>query len=506
MNKIKILSTAYNNEQWVANYANSIKSQTYQDYEVYFYDDCSTDKTYETILTHVREDSRWTVIKLHENKKRLWIFKNMLNDAIEDNDIVAIVDGDDWLSNTHVLENVNTYYNIYHPWVAYGGMLVWNGGNTVVLAEQQNSLYPDNVLKNRAFRKDLWRASHLKTMRGFIWNRIDRNDFLSKYDNDYFPCSDDMAIMLPALEMCQPEKIHSFNFPTYVYNAPRMARTYGHSHIKEIDCVTELRDRPKYSVLPIISTKLAGGLGNQMFQISAALSAGKRLGYEAMFSHQTHALPLQGMKSICYADTIFKQITFDDNAVFESDYDENKFGFQYHEIQVPPNTRLNGFFQSEKYFDKTLIYKMFACPENISTYLNKKYKEQLSKKSVSIHIRRGDYLYLSKHHPLCTMEYYLKAMEEINGEHYLVFSDDKKWCKENFTGAKYTIVEEEDYIELYLMTKCFGNIISNSTFSWWGAWLNTNIDKQVIAPSKWFGEGFKDLNTNDLIPDSWIKI
>jgi len=503
MNKIKILSTAYNNEQWVSNYANSIKKQTYENYEVYFYDDCSTDKTYETILTHVKEDSRWTVIKMHENKKRLWIFKNMLDDAIEDNDIVAIIDGDDWLANTRVLENVDAYYSQHNPWVSYGGMLVWDGGNTVVLAQQQNSLHPDNVLKERAFRQDLWRASHLKTMRGFIWNRISKDDFISEFGNDYFPCSDDMVYMLPALEMCQPGKISSFTFPTYIYNAPRTARTYGHNHSKGIHCVAELRTRPKYDILPIISTKLAGGLGNQMFQISAALSAGQKFGYVAMFNpniYNTHELPSNGN----YACTIFKQITFDNTFTFEHKYNES--GYQYQEIVVPPNTQLNGYFQSEKYFDKKLIRKTFTCPEHITTYLTKKYKEQLNKKSVSIHVRRGDYLKFQQHHPICTMDYYTKAMDRIKGEHYLIFSDDKEWCKENFIGEKYTIVEEKDYIELFLMTKCFGNIISNSTFSWWGAWLNTCPDRQVIAPSKWFGENFKDLNTEDLIPEEWIKI
>jgi hypothetical protein len=92
---------------------------------------------------------------------------------------------------------------------------------------------------------------------------------------------------------------------------------------------------------------------------------------------------------------------------------------------------------------------------------------------------------------------------------YYVFTDDHDWCRKNFK-LKYEMVfvdhnsERNNYADLYLMSKCDHNIIANSTFSWWGAWLNENPEKIVFAPKNWFND--KAYNTKDLIPDSWIKI
>jgi hypothetical protein len=89
---------------------------------------------------------------------------------------------------------------------------------------------------------------------------------------------------------------------------------------------------------------------------------------------------------------------------------------------------------------------------------------------------------------------------------FIVFSDDEKWIKENIKGKNIIYIQRNhDYIDLYLMSQCNHNIIANSTFSWWGAWLNNNQNKKVVAPTKWFGVN-KKLDTKDLIPETWIKI
>ena len=88
----------------------------------------------------------------------------------------------------------------------------------------------------------------------------------------------------------------------------------------------------------------------------------------------------------------------------------------------------------------------------------------------------------------------------------LVFSDDIDWCKGVFRGDRFTFIEgEKDYIDLYIMSQCKNNIIANSTFSWWGAWLNKNKNKKIVAPKKWFGSLISH-NTKDLIPKEWIKV
>jgi len=104
------------------------------------------------------------------------------------------------------------------------------------------------------------------------------------------------------------------------------------------------------------------------------------------------------------------------------------------------------------------------------------------------------------------MLYYIKAMERLKDKTdvFVVFSDDIEWCKQNFSNAVF-IENEKDYVEVYLMSLCDNHIISNSSFSWWGAWMNKNENKTVIGPQIWFGPGIGH-RTSDILPDNWIKI
>ena len=125
---------------------------------------------------------------------------------------------------------------------------------------------------------------------------------------------------------------------------------------------------------------------------------------------------------------------------------------------------------------------------------------------VSVHVRRGDYTKLQDHHPLCTVEYYEKAMAMFKDHSFLVFSNDIEWCKENIKGPRVMYSEEESAAkDLQLMASCDHNIIANSSFSWWGAWLNDNQNKKVIAPSNWFGPTC-DHSSKDIVPETWIRI
>ena len=106
------------------------------------------------------------------------------------------------------------------------------------------------------------------------------------------------------------------------------------------------------------------------------------------------------------------------------------------------------------------------------------------------------------------MSYYHKAIDIIKPENLLIFSDDINWCKESFKDYKnkiFYIDDNPDYIELWLMSMCKNNILANSTFSWWGAWLNNNNEKIVVAPTKWFGSAIKH-EIKDLLLEEWIKI
>lgn len=130
--------------------------------------------------------------------------------------------------------------------------------------------------------------------------------------------------------------------------------------------------------------------------------------------------------------------------------------------------------------------------------------------SVSVHIRRGDYLNSAKFVDICDKKYYIDSINYIRKQHndasFFVFSDDIQWCKENLEHLSNNITYvnfnrgKNSYLDMYLMTLCKHNIIANSTFSWWGAWLNANSNKLVICPKKW------DASGRDLSFKKWIKL
>ena len=132
----------------------------------------------------------------------------------------------------------------------------------------------------------------------------------------------------------------------------------------------------------------------------------------------------------------------------------------------------------------------------------------LEGKKTSIHVRRGEYLKYPNHHPTQTLKYFEDSVEALKDktDKIIVFSDDIPWCKENFKFDNIVYIEnEKDYIEIYLMSLCNNNITSNSSFSWWCAWLNENKDTVVIGPTKCFGLALTHA-TADILPESWIKI
>ena len=260
--------------------------------------------------------------------------------------------------------------------------------------------------------------------------------------------------------------------------------------------------------MEIVSTKLMGGLGNRLFQIAAAYSVSLRDKKEMICDITDTQSPHKPYT--IYIDNIFRNIKFLDNFVNLKHIGEG--GFHYTLIpNLDGNVKLIGHFQSEKYFinHRTELLELFEIDNETNTRLLKKYENIINDDTCSIHVRRGDYLGLPNHHPTQPIEYYTDAIKLIGEDkHYVIFSDDIKWCKENFSflNNKTFISGNQDYEDLYLMSMCKNNIIANSTFSWWGAWLNNNENKQVIIPSKWFGISNSHLNTNDLYCDKWIKI
>ena len=177
------------------------------------------------------------------------------------------------------------------------------------------------------------------------------------------------------------------------------------------------------------------------------------------------------------------------------------------------NITIHGYFQSEKFFNhcEDLVRKQFKFKEDIVNFITSKYSN--TDKCLGVHVRRGDYVNQPNHHPVLPINYYTDIIEKSNDEYekICVFSDDDEWVRSNFVGDKYIFPSfdvNNDLFSFILLSMMKDIVISNSTYSWWAAWLNKNKNKKIYSPhhSKWFGHMYDNLNTEDVIPEKWLKI
>jgi hypothetical protein len=238
------------------------------------------------------------------------------------------------------------------------------------------------------------------------------------------------------------------------------------------------------------TANLMGGLGNQMFQIAHAISQSWKYGYDCYFKPIAYT-PMQANQPTKYINNIFRNIKFLD---FKTPYiTVNESHWNYANLNFNPkqNIEFNGYFQSSKNFlgfDEK-IKKLFEPTVEFIEKIKLIYPEIFNKNSISIHVRRGDYLTISEVLPVLDISYFLNCLSKFNDiDNVYVFSDDKNWIKNNFSQYKLTIVDGlEDYEEMWAMSLCSNNIISNSSFSWWASFLNKNENKKIFSPNVWFG-------------------
>jgi len=196
-------------------------------------------------------------------------------------------------------------------------------------------------------------------------------------------------------------------------------------------------------------------------------------------------------------------------------FNEKSFSYDPGINKLSGDVYLNGFWQSEKYFKdiREILLKEFSLKVKLSGAAESlKNKISSDEQSVSIHFRRGDYVHLASaiaHHGAKDLDYYSDAITSIkqflNDPSFYIFSDDINWVKENFKIENAPYVEGlKSHEDLELMKTCQHNITANSSFSWWGAWLNNNPEKKIIAPKQWFKD--PSINTTDLIPASWLRV
>lgn len=247
---------------------------------------------------------------------------------------------------------------------------------------------------------------------------------------------------------------------------------------------------------------IRGRMGNQMFFVASTIGIARKNNLEYGFSSNMAG----------DYQSIFKKELPITSYIPERKY--NQESFNYYDVLLEDDVEIMGYFQSEKFFKEVEdeIRNQFEIKESVIDYVISCYPE-VRRDSLSIHIRRGDYLDQPNHHPSMPISYYEKILKDIkkNYQKIFIFSDDLEWAKINFVGEEYIFPEfdaQNDLNCFVLMSMCKDNVISNSTYSWWAAWLNKNKDKKVYAPisSKWFGPAYANLDTKDIIPNSWIQV
>ncbi|HBG06022.1 MAG: hypothetical protein A2075_15665 [Geobacteraceae bacterium GWC2_58_44] len=293
----------------------------------------------------------------------------------------------------------------------------------------------------------------------------------------------------------------------------------------------------------MIIVKLMGGLGNQMFQYAAgrslALRRGTSLKLDLSFLEGYQANHTRRSFELERLDIRAEKATPGELAAVERGepsslfqrtlgaffkrragmklFLEKQFNVNPEFFELPDQVYLEGFWQSEGYFkDYGDIIRREFTPSTAPVGKNLELMDEIrSVNAVSLHIRRGDYVTdpaIRAAHHVCELDYYQKGAEvmasSLQAPHFFVFSDDSDWVAANLKLQHPTTFVSHNqgrgYEDLRLMSLCRHHIIANSSFSWWGAWLNPSPDKIVCAPGRWFNE--MPANTCDLIPQGWRKI
>ena len=292
----------------------------------------------------------------------------------------------------------------------------------------------------------------------------------------------------------------------------------------------------------MVIVKLLGGLGNQMFQYATGRAVAHRLGTQLLLdvsafaqydlrryelgewairarvaSPQELAQAGVAAKPTKWLSQIGRALGYG-RAVY--DFKEASFAYNPEILQVTSPVYLDGYWQSDRYFSHVaeLLRQEFVLKHTLDRN-NERMAARIrdaGMRAVSLHIRRGDYVsdpHTAQYHGVCSLDYYQAAVdhlaERVPDPHFFVFSDDLDWAKDNLKlRHAMTLVDVNDADQgardMALMMMCQHYVIANSSFSWWGAWLNSHADKIVVAPERWFSGASHD--TSDLIPASWIRL
>lgn len=289
----------------------------------------------------------------------------------------------------------------------------------------------------------------------------------------------------------------------------------------------------------MIVMRLKGGLGNQLFQYAL----GRYLSYSknttlSLDTSSYHIDRLRVYRLDCFeiaasaSDRLpffatdgrlkhFNTILQTLKGLFSKPFQiikERAFTFDASVLECSDQAYLDGFWQSEQYFAPIadLIRHDLRLKNPLPSALQALADQIQATNAIAVHVRRGDYVsnpITTAYHGVCSVQWYADAaklmLQRVDNPTFFVFSDDYAWVRENIAFDAPTVFippspDGQECNDLYVMSLCQHHIIANSSFSWWGAWLNANPNKIVIAPQQWFAAGKHD--TKDLIPPSWIRL
>lgn len=257
-----------------------------------------------------------------------------------------------------------------------------------------------------------------------------------------------------------------------------------------------------------------GKFGNQLFQVASTLGIARANGCPVLFD--------PALKWKAESDLAGRLPRADGRLPPAQEMREP--GFDYHLATIKGPADLVGYLQSERYFTHCAdeVRALFAPAPALHAALNARYGAALARNPCSLHIRRTNYLKNPNFAHLCDGDYFERAIASFGADmHFLVFSDDIDWCRTRFRGERFEFVSNaRDIEDFFLMSLCSHHVISNSSFSWWAAWLGANPHKQVIAPQAWFAGEYADasrpfsagpphrgyLDTKDLVPQGWKRL
>ena len=249
-----------------------------------------------------------------------------------------------------------------------------------------------------------------------------------------------------------------------------------------------------------------GRFGNQMFQYATLYALGKELHYEIGVPYNQRSE--NDKLDFCLSDAFDLSASDSSKNFMSSMYIEPHFNYDANIHNIPDNCDIRGYFQTEKYFKKhkkDLINKEFKFKQSIETQANELFAGK-DCDVVALHMRLGDYLYMSDSHPVCPIEYYREALKLIPADvQIILFSDDYGVANNIIKDLGRHVMmygSNNKFLDMCLMTKCEYHIIANSSFSWWGAWLANS--KKTIAPKLWFGSSPNmPKNWNDIYTEGW---